>query len=194
MGAAAPAAQPPGRWGNTLQKPGSAPPLMPLACYHASCWPLGPCDVRGVMRSAPLRSVPPLHSPPSWVLPKGSPPCRPHFALPRSHKYPPAQASHAPARIPGSLPLASSGPLHAPRQTGGGFRLPTVPLRFTAARLAVHPPPRRCSAPRPAASGSCRTPCLRPLQGPPPRRGRDCASGMSFVPSASVARAAASGR
>jgi hypothetical protein len=39
---------------------------------------------------------------------------------------------------------------------------PPVPLRFTAARLAVHPPPRRCSAPRPTASCSCLTSCLRP--------------------------------
>jgi hypothetical protein len=43
---------------------------------------------------------------------------------------------------------------------------PPVPLRFTAARLAVHPPPRRCSAPRPAASCSCLTSCLRPPRNP----------------------------
>ena len=38
-------------------------------------------------------------------------------------------------------------PQHAPGQTGGGSRLPTVPLRFTAARLAATAP-QRCSAPR----------------------------------------------
>ena len=137
---------------------------MPLACCHASCWPLVPCDVRGVMRSAPLRSVPPLHSPPSWVLPKGSPPCRPHFALPRSHKYPPAQASHAPARIPGSLSLASSdrSTPHARRAA-----VSACPRFRSASPPPVSPStPRHEDAPRPGlrprvraaphASGPCK--------------------------------------
>ncbi len=40
-----------------------------------------------------------------------------------------------------SSPIGSKPPAHAPGQAGGGSRLPTVPLRFTAARLAApaHP-------------------------------------------------------
>ena len=55
------------------------------------------------------------------------------------------------------------------------------------------PSPRRSSAPRPAASCSCLTPCLRPPRIPSQRSG-NCASGTSFVSSTSHARAATSGR
>ena len=81
----------------------------------------------------------------------------------RSHKSPPSCSPRA-STIPGSLSLASSGHFHAPRPGGrrAAVPAPPVPLRFTAARLTVHPPPQRCSAPRPAASCSCLTSCLRP--------------------------------
>jgi hypothetical protein len=114
---------------------GSAPPVIPT-CWHACCSPPGPCDVRGVMRSAR-----PRHGSPR----KRVPPCRPHSALPRSHKYPPAGSPRASTKS-GSLSLASSGHLTPHGQAGGGSRLPTVPLRSTAARLAAHPSPQR--APR----------------------------------------------
>gem|GEM_PF-4691076 len=57
-------------------------------------------------------------------------------------------------------------PPHAPRRGGRRFPPPPVPLRSTAARLAAHPSPQRCSAPRPAASCSCLTSCLRPPKTP----------------------------
>ncbi len=77
-------------------------------------------------------------------------------------------------------------PLHAPRP--GGRRFP--PPRF---RSASPPPasPQRSSAPRPAASCSCLTSCLRPPR-IPSRCSGNCASGASNVSSTSEARAATS--
>jgi hypothetical protein len=60
-------------------------------------------------------------------------------------------------------------PLPRPTARRAAVPAPPVPLRFTAARLAAHPPPRRSSAPRPPASCSCLTSCLRPPK--IPRRG-----------------------
>ena len=61
----------------------------------------------------------------------------------------------------GSLSLASSGHLTPHGQPGGGSRPPgSAPLHRLPARR--QPPCRRSSAPRPAASCSCLTSCLRP--------------------------------
>ena len=152
--------------------------------------------------------------------PKGPLHAPPHSALPRSHSRAerdrhadrrarrvtagavikcPAAADPAPARIPGSLALASSDHVTPHGQAGGGSRLPTVPLRFTAARLAVLPR-RRCSAPRSPASGFlvARPRPAHPMppapRKNPPRCAGNCASGTSLVSSASEARAATSGR
>jgi len=56
----------------------------------------------------------------------------------RSHKYPPAGSSRA-SPIFGFVVTRILRPQHATGQSGGGLRLPTVPLRSTAARLAATP-------------------------------------------------------
>jgi hypothetical protein len=60
-------------------------------------------------------------------------------------------------------------PLPRPTARRAAVPAPPVPLRFTAARLAAHPPPQRSSAPRPAAPATFLRPCLRP----PKNRRRD---------------------
>jgi hypothetical protein len=52
-------------------------------------------------------------------------------------------------------------PLPRPTARRAAVPAPPVPLRFTAARLAAHPPPQRSSAPRPATS------CFVPHTMPP---------------------------
>ena len=59
---------------------------MPLACFHLSCWPPGPCDVRGVMLH-PLPGASRKRLPPSADVPSGN---TLGSITRRSHKYPAA--------------------------------------------------------------------------------------------------------
>ena len=82
----------------------------------------------------------------------------------RSHKYPTACSPRASTKL-GSLSLASSGH-HMPHgQAGGGSRPPgSAPLHRRPPRRP--PPAAKSSAPRPPASCSCLTSCLRPPRTP----------------------------
>jgi hypothetical protein len=104
---------------------------------------LGPCDVRGVMLH-PVRVPPPTSrgSLPPWMFPRGIPSAALHTKqqVPFRRQIP---------RQPDSWLVITRilRPQHAPGQTGGGSRLPTVPLRSTAARLAATAP-AKSSTPR----------------------------------------------
>lgn len=115
----------------------SAPPDMPLARRHGCCWPSGPCDVRGVMRSAPHR-----HGSPQRV-----PPCRPALRITATKsQVPSGRAAPAPARIP--VRYRSKSPAH-PARPGGRrqARHPgSAPLHRRPPRRP--PPHQRGSAPR----------------------------------------------
>ena len=142
---------------------------MPLACCHASCWPLGPCDVRGVMRhlgpGASRKRVPPSPDVPSGNT-LGS-------ITRRSHKYPTACSPRASTKS-GSLSLASSGHYMPHGQAGGGSRLPTVPLRFTAARHLSDAFSLAASSAFPITSG------VRHTMPPAPQDSRSDASGIAL--------------
>jgi hypothetical protein len=88
----------------------------------------------------------------------------PSAALPVAvRQVPSGLCSSRASRMLGSLSLASSGHLTPHGQPGGGTRPPgSAPLHRLPARRP--PPSRRSSAPRPAASCSCLTSCLRPPQ------------------------------
>jgi len=83
-------------------------------------------------------------------------------------------------------------------QAGGGSRLPTVPLRFTAARLAAHPPPKRLRSPACGIVLAVRCHSLtHHASGPqrmPQRRCKKAHRERLTCRRAAVARAATSGR
>ncbi len=105
---------------------------------------MGTCDLRGVMLASASRTLPASRVPPSPEVPSEK-----HLGsitdavtstlsdlsmqLPRQ----PAFMARA-ARIP--------APHARRRKSGDGSRLPTVPLRFTAARLCRHRQPKSALA------------------------------------------------
>lgn len=83
----------------------SAPPNIPLRADHVCCSPPGPCDVRGVMRSAPATLA--AHG----SSPKGSPPCPPPLRITAqsqvpSGRQPPRQHDSRFAHDQGTHPLS----------------------------------------------------------------------------------------
>jgi len=106
---------------------------------------------------------------PPRMFPRGIP----SAALPDAVTSRLRPAAPAPARFQAryhSHPPATSTP-HG--QAGGGSR-PPVPLRFTAARLAVHPPPKKLRAP---ACGIMFVPHIMP---PAPQESRSGAARKRF--------------
>jgi hypothetical protein len=162
---------------NSYQDRRSAPFIHPAACCSRVLLAFGAMlrtRCNAASSPGPSRQC---RVPPSLDVPSG---------IPRQHYPPQSQVPYGmqPPRQhdPRLVITRILRPLPRPTARRAAVPAPPVPLRSTAARLAVHPPPQRCSAPRPAASCSCLTSCLRPPR-LPSRCARDCASGASNVSS-----------
>ena len=117
-----------------------APPRLsiPLRADHVSCLPSGPCDVRGVMRSAPHR----------------------HGSSPKG----PLHAARTPHYREVTSTLRPGSPRASTHSSSLSLNLPRTPR--TARRAAASPPPRFRSAPPPPASPPTANP--KRLRTPPP--------------------------
>jgi hypothetical protein len=114
----------------------SAPPGIPLAGCHVSCWPMGTCDVRGVMLASASRPLPASRVPPSPEVPSGKTP-RQHYPTQSQVPFRPFPSSsraspHSWLALLASPPLMSIGESRAAVPACPRLRSASPPPDFAA--------------------------------------------------------------